>query len=898
MSQSGNGNLANLLDKEASLQRELQELEAAARIRDLKRRVEVLKKAQLPFDSEAGSPSNRQDPAQVSELIPLTSRPSLDGHVGDPECQVMASHETPQQAPDGKDTSLDPIHSKGGPSVSTPHDRDVDDIDMIVSPGAAAILPQQSVIPGPACAHPSRPSLETGIYGAGNSTTRFEDRGFDLQAITKLKYYCELDDYEDNDAELLCLDMDLEQLYNYAGILEDNPEKDIGQVMRLGRVLCFIFSRTGSLDEIQKAVDKAEEAVAATGIDTSNYAPFLRGLIVMLMKKYESTHLLEDLDRAILRAEEMLTITPPFHRDRLARLDDLVNMKTEKCIRTGELDEARDAASMAAAERANLRKIIRDIGVSFERLESFVRTDDLDALQIAVQHAETTLEAWPSHLNRALILSIHSKFLYFRFKRLGNIDDFQLLMQSAIEALHQTPRDDPMRPERLSELAIQRCEEAVEAMPHDDEGRPHTLGLLSVSLIARFLRNRDFQDLERAIKQTEEAIEPSTHLDGSTRGIFTCNLANWLQLRFLFTDDPNDILASTQKCEEAIEVLPCGSPDRAIVLGDTAIAFGLRCACTGNLDDLNSAIEKAEEAVKAMPENHPERARLQAVQGFLHQYRFMKFHEFKDIELAIERFEEAVEATPKESREIASRRNCLANCFTTKSKFTNDRNDAERCVSEFIKTLGLPTAAPRDRMTAAVLAVEELARNQEWAKICDVAEIAVKVLPTVALRQLRQDDQQRIVTEFSSFATIATAAALETKKNAYYAVQLLEVGRSIMAGLRFEIRTDLTNLKNQHKEMAEKFERLRDILDSPTSSEFLDSRTGGSFLSAPTTTQRHNASFEFDKIINQIRDLPGFKGFLQPTQADKLMAAASMGPIVLINVASHRCDALLRSKIT
>lgn len=157
---------------------------------------------------------------------------------------------------------------------------------------------------------------------------------------------------------------------------------------------------------------------------------------------------------------------------------------------------------------------------------------------------------------------------------------------------------------------------------------------------------------------------------------------------------------------------------------------------------------------------------------------------------------------------------------------------------------------------------------------------------------MQRHDQQHILGEFAGLAALAASAALEAGKDASHAVQLLELGRSIITGLRFGTRSDLTELREQHKEMAEKFEQLRDILDSPSSS-MLDSATGGSLASASDTNQRHNASFELEKIIDQIRHLPSFENFLHPPQVDELRAAASLGPVVLINVSKYRCDALL-----
>lgn len=92
----------------------------------------------------------------------------------------------------------------------------------------------------------------------------------------------------------------------------------------------FIFTRTSAVDNNQKAIQRAEEVVEATHADDADYAPCLRDLVLMLLKKHERTNSLEDLDRAIFRAEVMLTVTPSLHPDRSDRLIDLSKMKLKR----------------------------------------------------------------------------------------------------------------------------------------------------------------------------------------------------------------------------------------------------------------------------------------------------------------------------------------------------------------------------------------------------------------------------------------------------------------------------------------------------------------------------------------------------------------------------------------
>lgn len=66
-----------------------------------------------------------------------------------------------------------------------------------------------------------------------------------------------------------------------------------------------------------------------------------------------------------------------------------------------------------------------------------------------------------------------------------------------------------------------------------------------------------------------------------------------------------------------------------------------------------------------------------------------------------------------------------------------------------------------------------------------------------------------------------------------------------------------------------------------------------SIPSKQDTNLRHNASYQLDETIEQIRRIPGFDRFLQPLRAEELMNAAAQGPIVIINANELCSDALL-----
>lgn len=50
---------------------------------------------------------------------------------------------------------------------------------------------------------------------------------------------------------------------------------------------------------------------------------------------------------------------------------------------------------------------------------------------------------------------------------------------------------------------------------------------------------------------------------------------------------------------------------------------------------------------------------------------------------------------------------------------------------------------------------------------------------------------------------------------------------------------------------------------------------------------------EWDELVEQVRELPGFEEFLRPPRLEALLPAAANGPVVIVNVSRWRCDALI-----
>ncbi|KAH7124311.1 hypothetical protein EDB81DRAFT_215218 [Dactylonectria macrodidyma] len=685
MSEPRNAGEETLQEREARLRRELEELNLAERARDLERQLDAARRrAQLsPEVGQDDLPPTRDSHGQTSAQVSISPEPNPLEHIGNPTC------ETAQQTHYNQATFPTPINSepgRDGDPTGIHHAQDSTQMDpspnlalaKVVRPlGSHDIVQRQS-------------SASAGVSGASTSVRSLPASGspgpgIDLVATT-LQYYQELD--VPTDAELSIFDMDLEQLYEFAGALEENPANDAGQVKLLSSVYYFIFSKTGAVDDIQKAIHRAEEAVTATHIDEADYAPRLRNLIVMLMKKHERTRSLEDFDEAILHAEVMLTITQGLHPDRPHRWMDLIKMKVKRSLQTRSWEDLDEAMFMATEAMDGAKEA--GVDQAHRHWDRFKETGDLNDLQMAIARGEEAVVATPhDHPDRAGRLSNLAAFLRTRFELTGDLSDLQ--------------------------IAIARGEEVVVAIPYNYPDRARMLSNLAVSLLTRFERTGNVNDLQMAIARGEEAVAAIPH-DHPYRAGRLSNLANSLLTRFERTGDFSDLRMAIVRGEEAVAATPHDHPDRAGRLSNLAAFLRTRFERTGDLNDLEIAITRGEEAVAATPHDHPDRAAMLNNLANSLSTRFERMDDLNDLQMAIVRGEEAVAAIPHDHPDRAAMLSNLAALLRTRFNRTGNPDDSERAVHLWVAAAELDNAPPRIRITSALRAAEILANNSSGLK--------------------------------------------------------------------------------------------------------------------------------------------------------------------------------------
>ncbi|KAI0517615.1 CHAT domain-containing protein [Xylaria bambusicola] len=108
-----------------------------------------------------------------------------------------------------------------------------------------------------------------------------------------------------------------------------------------------------------------------------------------------------------------------------------------------------------------------------------------------------------------------------------------------------------------------------------------------------------------------------------------------------------------------------------------------------------------------------------------------------------------------------------------------------------------------------------------------------------------------------------------------------------------DMRMDVRDLKQKYPDLADKFVSLRDKLDSPADKLSSLSLKEDATSWETEAKQRRETDQRFNELITAIRTKPGFHNFLLVPTREELMAAANLGPIIVVNLSPYRCDAFL-----
>ncbi|WP_184540480.1 CHAT domain-containing protein, partial [Streptosporangium becharense] len=601
------------------------------------------------------------------------------------------------------------------------------------------------------------------------------------------------------------------------------------------------------------------------------------------------------------------------------------------------LDEAVEVGRLALAALApgdpgravNLSELGLSLRLSYER------TGWGEVLDEAVEVGRLALAALaPGDPGRAMNLSNLGLSLRLLYERTGRTEALDEAVGLHREAVAATPSGDPKRAVRLFSLGLAlhalaertgRDDMLDEALDVDREaaaataGNPNRAFYLSGfgrNLCALFERTGQTEALDEAVVMYRAAVAASS--ETSHRAAYLSNLGNALRSSYERSGRAEALDEAVRAGREAVAAAP-GEPDSPLYLSNLANALVLLFLRTGRTEVLDEAVGLHRRAVAAAP-RRAEYGGLLSNLGNALRLRYEEGGQAGVLDEAVEAHRRAVAVTDAGHPGRAA---FLCNLADT-LRLLHERSGEPAVPAEIRAVLAEATEAAAAPVTVRIIAHHRrgkaLMRAGDGAEALAAYEEAIALLPRLAPRRLRRADREHGLGEVAGLAADAAAAAIEVGRPER-AVELLEQARGVLLGEAMAAHGDLTDLRVRAPELARRFTQLRDALDAadrpapdPLSEDgpfgaLTGSARGDGAGTGPrdvasgdgivpgaiwqVAERRRSLAREWEELLARIRSMEGLERFMLPPSVDRLRRQAVDGPIIVVNISDHRCDALL-----
>ncbi|RKK09501.1 hypothetical protein BFJ66_g11693 [Fusarium oxysporum f. sp. cepae] len=522
------------------------------------------------------------------------------------------------------------------------------------------------------------------------------------------------------------------------------------------------------------------------------------------------------------------------------------------------IDMAREVVEVAPADDPDRIIWLHELGNTLCR--RFTVTGGLADLEDAINVGQEAIDTAPNdYIHRGALLDSLGVHLAIRFAKTGSLPDLQ--------------------------RAIQVTRQAIDVVVDSDNDRAFRLTHLANHLGERYERTGSSIDLEEAIEVAQSAVD-MTPLDSSKRPGRLNTLANQLHERYGRTGILEELNKVIDICRGITKAATEGSPDQALFKSNLAGHLGDRYLRTGDTNDLDEAIQLAQEALTTLPPGHTDIPSLSSNLSIWLAKRYIRNRETTDVEEAIKMGHQSIAVAQPGNPSLAQYMSNLADCYWNRHTLTNCTDDFDAAVNLYQSALDHSNSNIQTRIAAGKFLFETFAHASQWQHALVASQTAFGLLPQLTPRSLGFVDKQRMLGRIVDLACDTAAVALHAGKEPFFALSVLEKGRGILAAAIEQIRVDVLDLEQSHPDLAGRFLELSQVLDAPIQ--------GGDSVSAQAVANRRaEASVELEHLIDEIRKRPGFSDFLESPSEDDIRAAASLGPIVIINLSKFRCDAIL-----
>ncbi|KAG9122648.1 hypothetical protein FRC07_000892 [Ceratobasidium sp. 392] len=675
------------------------------------------------------------------------------------------------------------------------------------------------------------------------------------------------------------------------------------------------FRRRGDIIDINKAIEIQAEALSLVREGDPSKPGCMCNLGIAHGIRFQRLGDVADINAAISFQTQALVHTPPEHAE--GRQNILRNLGTSHNLRfqcLGDPTDSETAIKFLTQAVAFLRQNNSDRGSDLNGLASaylarFKHQGTIADLDIAMTLLNESVSVTPDgDFNKPGRIDNLGIAYSLRFNRLGNLEDLNRAVELQVEAVTLTPEKHANKPERLNNMggtyiiryqhtgniadadsAIACLLQAVSLTPDGHADAPLWLSTLGAAYTYRFRRQGDIIDIDTAIEYHEKslALTPDLHPERPTR---LNSLGTSYINRFQHLGDLKDINQAINYITQAVSFTPVGHPDRAIWLNNLGVTYRNRFQVLNDPVDIDIAIELQTQAVSAASEGAPDKASWLYNLGNFYHLRFERLASIKDLDQAIEFQTRAIQLLPDTDANKASWLNHLGMKHKTRFENQGEHTDVKISMDRFKTAANMASGHASSRLSAA--------RN--WGRAIsayesplEAYELMMSLIPRVVWLGNSVGYRWQYAAPTSRMVTEAATAAIDHQRY-NLALEWLEAGRSIIWNQMLQLRNPLQDLHLAYADVAEELHELARDIDRSGSMQLYDTAGLKEGPSSEQISRRHRRmAADWDRLLDQARELPGFEELLKPKRIVELAQAAHSSTIVVLIVYDDRCSALV-----
>ncbi|KAJ7692241.1 CHAT domain-containing protein [Mycena rosella] len=233
--------------------------------------------------------------------------------------------------------------------------------------------------------------------------------------------------------------------------------------------------------------------------------------------------------------------------------------------------------------------------------------------------------------------------------------------------------------------------------------------------------------------------------------------------------------------------------------------------------------------------------------------RFRNLHQVTDVTEAIALYADSLRRTPIDHSSYPGTQFNLGHVLALSFEHSGDRASLEKAIIELSGAARSNVRPPLFPCQAAKTWLEYTWRY-DHSSVLDACDAVVHILPQLAWLGLPLPDRHLQLMRTGNMINAVAASYIEYG-DYIKAVEALEQGRSIVWSQLLQLRNPVDQLREVEPRLANRLAQ--------------------------------------EDIVREIRGVSGFEEFLRPKKLKDLTATGGPGPIVILNMSSFRCDALI-----